>query len=66
MSSIIRLSGVSKTYRTKEIETQALENVNLEVGKGEFMSIMGLPDAESPHCSTLSACSTSPLQEQSR
>lgn len=41
MSSIIRLSGVSKTYRTKEIETQALENVNLEVGKGEFMSIMG-------------------------
>lgn len=41
MSSIIRLSGVSKTYRTKEIETQALENANLEVGKGEFMSIMG-------------------------
>lgn len=41
MSSIIRLSGVSKIYRTKEIETQALENVNLEVGKGEFMSIMG-------------------------
>ena len=41
MSSIIRLSGVSKTYRTKEIETQALENVDLEVGKGEFMSIMG-------------------------
>ncbi len=41
MSSIIRLSGVSKTYRTKEIETQALENVNLEVGQGEFMSIMG-------------------------
>lgn len=41
MSSIIRLSGVSKTYRTKEIETQALENVNLEVDKGEFMSIMG-------------------------
>ena len=41
MSSIVRLSGVSKTYRTKEIETQALENVNLEVGKGEFMSIMG-------------------------
>ncbi|HUN21041.1 MAG TPA: ABC transporter ATP-binding protein [Muribaculaceae bacterium] len=38
---MIRLSGVSKTYRTKEIETQALENVNLEVGKGEFMSIMG-------------------------
>jgi putative ABC transport system ATP-binding protein len=28
-------------YRTKEIETIALENVNLTVGKGEFLSVMG-------------------------
>ena len=28
-------------YRTKEIETTALENVNLSVDKGEFISIMG-------------------------
>ena len=28
-------------YRTKEIETTALENVNLKVEKGEFISIMG-------------------------
>ena len=28
-------------YRTKEIETTALENVNLEVNPGEFLSIMG-------------------------
>lgn len=39
--AIIRLSGISKVYRTKEIETTALENVNLEVAHGEFVSIMG-------------------------
>ncbi len=39
--SIIKLSEVNKIYRTNEIETQALENVNLEVEKGEFISVMG-------------------------
>lgn len=39
--SIIKLSGINKIYRTEEIETQALENVNLEVEQGEFLSIMG-------------------------
>ena len=38
---MIKLTGINKIYRTKEIETQALENVNLEVRKGEFLSIMG-------------------------
>ena len=38
---IIKISGVGKVYRTKEIETTALENVNLTVEKGEFVSIMG-------------------------
>ncbi len=39
--AIITLSGIEKVYRTKEIETTALENVNLEVNQGEFVSIMG-------------------------
>lgn len=38
---IIRLTDVTKVYRTKEIETLALENVNLDIRKGEFVSIMG-------------------------
>ena len=33
--------NVDKIYRTNEIETLALENVNLDVEKGEFVSIMG-------------------------
>ena len=38
---IIKLTSVNKIYRTDEIETQALENVNLGVKKGEFLSVMG-------------------------
>ena len=33
---MIKLTGINKIYRTNEIETVALENVNLEVNKGEF------------------------------
>ena len=39
--SVITLSGITKVYRTNEIETVALDNVNLSVKKGEFLSIMG-------------------------
>lgn len=38
---MIKLIELNKIYRTDEIETVALENVNLEVQKGEFLSIMG-------------------------
>ncbi|MGN0310863.1 MAG: ABC transporter ATP-binding protein, partial [Bacteroides sp.] len=38
---MIRLENVTKIFRTNEIETLALENLNLEVAKGEFLSIMG-------------------------
>lgn len=39
--ALIELNGIEKVYRTKEIETTALENINLTVDKGEFVSIMG-------------------------
>ncbi|MBD5184903.1 MAG: ABC transporter ATP-binding protein [Bacteroidales bacterium] len=38
---MITLKNVSKVYRTKDIETLALENVNLQIKEGEFVSIMG-------------------------
>lgn len=34
--AIIRLTGINKIYRVNEIETQALENVNLEVERENF------------------------------
>lgn len=39
--AIIKLNEISKVYQTKEIETTALENVNIEVERGEFVSVMG-------------------------
>lgn len=39
--AMIKLTGINKIYRTNEIETLALENVNLDVAKGECVSIMG-------------------------
>lgn len=39
--AIITLREINKIYRTDEIETMALENVNISIEKGEFVSIMG-------------------------
>ncbi|GAB3517596.1 ABC transporter ATP-binding protein [Emticicia fontis] len=38
---MIKLKNIEKVYRTSTIETLALNEINLEVGKGEFLSIMG-------------------------
>jgi putative ABC transport system ATP-binding protein len=38
---MITLTNINKIFRTKEVETQALDNINLSIEKGEFVSIMG-------------------------
>jgi putative ABC transport system ATP-binding protein len=38
---MIRMENVDKVYRTERVETLALQNINLDVGPGEFVSIMG-------------------------
>ena len=38
---MIHLQQVSKLYRTERVETTALDNINLEIEKGELVSIMG-------------------------
>jgi len=38
---MIRMEAVEKVYRTDRIETIALSGITLEIGKGEFVSIMG-------------------------
>ena len=40
-NGMITLSGVSKRYRTIDVETTALDAVNIEIGQGEFVAIMG-------------------------
>jgi putative ABC transport system ATP-binding protein len=39
--SLIRLEGLTKIFHTDEIETHALSNVDLEIRKGEYVSIAG-------------------------
>ena len=38
---MIRTVDMKKIYTTEDVETTALNNVNLEIKKGEFVSIMG-------------------------
>lgn len=38
---MIELENISKLYRTKTIETLALDSINLKIQKGEFLSVMG-------------------------
>jgi putative ABC transport system ATP-binding protein len=38
---MIELHDLSKVYRTAEVETTALSQVNLEIANGEFIAIMG-------------------------
>jgi putative ABC transport system ATP-binding protein len=38
---MLKIQNLSKIYRTDEIETIALNSVNIEIDKGDFLAIMG-------------------------
>ena len=38
---MLKTAALNKTYRTEEVETVALSNINLHIHQGEFVSIMG-------------------------
>src|ERR1043166_6615928 len=38
---MITLNNIGKVYRTERVETLALQNINLDIAEGEFVSIMG-------------------------
>jgi putative ABC transport system ATP-binding protein len=38
---MLKLHNLSKVFQTDEVETVALNNVNIEIEQGEFVSIMG-------------------------
>lgn len=41
MNTILEVKNVSKIYGTRGITTKALDNISLEIEKGEFVAIMG-------------------------
>lgn len=38
---MISIRNLKKVYRTEEVETTALDNINLDIREGEFLAIMG-------------------------
>ena len=38
---LFRVRGVAKTYRTGEVEVRALREVDLDIGRGEFVVLLG-------------------------
>ena len=38
---VFRARGLAKTYRTGEVEVQALRDVDLEIARGEFVVLLG-------------------------
>ena len=38
---VFRAQGLGKTYRTGEVEVRALHDVDLEIGRGEFIVLLG-------------------------
>ena len=41
MTVLIELKGIGKTFLTDEIETRAINNINLVINKGEYLSLSG-------------------------
>jgi putative ABC transport system ATP-binding protein len=41
MSNVIEISELSKTYKLGAVEVEVLKDIDLEIKKGEFISIMG-------------------------
>jgi putative ABC transport system ATP-binding protein len=40
-SNVVRVTGVTKSFKLGKIEVQALKGVDLEIARGEYLSIMG-------------------------
>ena len=47
---MIKIEGLSKFFRTEEVETIALNKVSLEVKDGEFVAVMGPSGSGSLRC----------------
>lgn len=48
---LIHLSRIQRLYRSDEVETTALHDIELDIAQGEFLAIMGHQGAANPPCS---------------
>jgi len=40
-NTMIKIKGLTKLYTTDEVETTALNNIDIEIQEGEFVAVMG-------------------------
>ncbi len=42
---MIRIENLSMVFTTEDVQTRALNDVSLEIQKGEFVAVMGPPES---------------------
>ena len=40
-TQLVRMEGVTKIFRTEDVETHALSNIDLTIDRGDYVSIAG-------------------------
>ena len=58
---IIEMAGITKVYDTGKIKVEALRGIDLRVGKGEFVAVVGPSGSGKSTLLNLSAAWTRPL-----
>ena len=57
---MIRLENLSKTYTTGGVATEALKNVSLEIGEGDYVAVMGTSGCGKSTLLNIIGCMDSP------
>ena len=50
--NIVRVTNVTKTFKLGKIDVQALKGIDLEIARGDYISIMGPSGPGKARCST--------------